>query len=324
MKRFKDDNSTKIVTAQLGWLRSWINKVRSLKTPASLGQSEITGMSPAKAPKIPNLVDDWKNVNNIMKGKPQSDEIEAMAKVKLYGGAGVAVFIGDSLVKLPFLKMTGLNYLGAFLTVGQAIAGIIIAAKPHQRALFMQAGGGIYDKIKNIYETQYTLKKFEKVKIPAATGIPEKFNYLPAGDESLTLDEITNLLIESKKIGRVSDSSFEINGFLYHFKNQSDVDEINHMLKQLIKDDKTDESFTKKLAPLGVAASVLGSFYYKNISDYRKNNPTTKNIKRDELGQPKSITQSTPEERKKAQEELDQMLGIPGNRSNTGFKGKNR
>ena len=324
MRRFKDDNSTKIVTAQLGWIRRWINDLRTLKTPASLGESEIKGLSPpVKAPKIPNLVDDWKNVNNIMKGKPQSDEIEAMAKVKLYGGAGVAVFIGDSLVKLP-LKMTGLNYLGTFLTVGQVIAGIIIAAKPHQRALFMQAGGGIYDKIKNIYETQYTLKKFQKVKMPAATGIPEKFNYLPVDDESLTLDAITNLLIESKKINKVSDSSFEINDFLYYFKNQSDVDEINHMLKQLIKDDKTDESFTKKLAPLGVAASVLGSFYYKYISDYRRQNPTTKNIKRDELGQPKSITQSTPQERKKAQEDLNKILGIPGNKSNTGFKGKNR
>ena len=120
------------------------------------------------------------------------------------------------------------------------------------------------------------------------------------------------------------DSHFEYGDFLLHFRNQSDVDEINHMLLQLIKDDKSDEKLTKSLAPLGVVAAFSGAVLYKNLSDYRSQNPTTKNIQYDALGQPKSITLSTPGERKKAKEDLNQMLGIPENRPKTGFKGKNR
>ena len=323
MKRFKDDNSTKIVTAQLGWLRRWINDLRTLKTPASLGESEITDLG-VKAPKIPNLVDDWDNVNKIMKGKPQADEIEGWKKAGLFGGTGLVLWIGEALGKLPIGKMTGLNYLAMNLAISQGISAFVLAAKPLVRAQFMKAGGGIYDKIKNIFETKYTLKKYKIEKIPATSFKQAKIQYNPVPDESLTLDQITKLLIKAKDNLKLYDSHFEYGDFLLHFRNQSDVDEINHMLLQLIKDDKSDEKLTKSLAPLGVVAVFSAAVLYKNLSDYRSQNPTTKNIQYDPLGQPKSIILSTPADRKKAKEDLNQMLGIPGNKSNTGFKGKNR
>jgi hypothetical protein len=317
MKRFKDNNSQKIVTAQV---RAWINRVRSIKPPASLGTVPIRGMGTVDVPKVPPIAENWEEISKIMAGVKQADELQAIQNAKVGLAASPAIFLVNTFTKMPGLAKTSLHYLAIQLAAGELLALAIANLKPGQRALYMKAGGGIYDKISKIFETKYPISVYELKKNTSSFGSATP-QYVFEHDELMTLKQIAAYLKNSPQPHPKGEGVWTSDKYLFHFKNQDDVDEINHMIEQILKDERQDKNLSKWLPVLGPAATGAVSLAYKSGSDWRKKNPTPQ-------GKSESLTIITTDQKRKksAREEMMKMIGSPDTytESNTTYRPSKR
>ena len=312
MKRFKDNNSQNIVTSQKQNIYRWINELRSLQNIASLGEVELTGHPGVMIPKMPDIKNNWSEVVKIMGGVKQKDEQQAINLAYKLGGVGAVMQVAEFLGKLPIVK-TGFSYVGLYITIAQGISLLLAKLKVSARAKFMEEGGkGIYDSIKNILKKEYTFRRYKWVEPTGSFGSTSG-RWVPDTDKPLTLSKAADIIMNNGLEADGSSFRHSEGGFkyLFHLKNQADADEINQMIYQLTEDDKVDALLSKYLPLAGFGTAGLGWSLYSRFSDPKTKNPNPKQRKTDALGQPVSITQSTPEQREQKQKETFERLGIP-------------
>jgi len=277
MRRFKDDNSTKIVTA--ADFRAFVNKItgfgKAIKNVTQwpvrefnarrgnflqnkpLGETALKSDPNTLVPVVPSdITKYWQLIDDALKGAKQADDILAGAnQLKAFGG-GVALGLMNAVVKMPFLNKDSVFILAGFLSGGQILSAMLQVAKRNRRAKFYAAGGGkIYDMIKNIYEQKYTVVSYDR--IPAARdqyGTIHPAEWVKAGEEPFSLKEIYDIMANNPGGPSEGKGAFGSQSKMYTFKNQQDVENINEMLYRFGKDEDID-TFISKMSPyLGPAA----------------------------------------------------------------------
>jgi hypothetical protein len=270
MRRFKDDNSTKIVTA--ADFRAFVTGVgkaisnftqwpaRTFNTGrGSFLQNKPLGETPLKSdpstlvPVVPSdITKYWQLIDEALKGAKQADDILAGANQLKAAGGGVALGLMNAVVKMPFLNKDSVFILAGFLSGGQILSAILQVAKRNRRAKFYAAGGGkIYDMIKNIYEQKYTVVSYDR--IPAARDHYDKTKihpaeWLKAGEEEFSLKEIYDIMAQNPVGPNEGKGAFGSQSKMYTFKDQQDVENINEMLYRFGKDEDID-TFISKMSP---------------------------------------------------------------------------
>lgn len=279
MRRFKDDNSTKIVTA--ADFRAFVNKITGVgkairnytQWPArtfnagrgSFLQNKPLGETPLKSdpntlvPVVPSdITKYWQLIDEALKGAKQADDILAGTNQLKAAGGGAALGLMNAVVKMPFLNKDSVFILAGFLSGGQILSVILQWAKRKSRAEFYAAGGGkIYDMIKNIYEQKYTVVSYDR--IPASRDqydpkIIHPAEWHKAGEEQLTLKKIYEIMASNPEGPNEGEGAFGSQSKLYTFKNQQDVENINEMLYRFGKDEDIDTFISKWSPYLGPAA----------------------------------------------------------------------
>jgi hypothetical protein len=302
MKRFKDSNN-KIVTAQLGLLYNIINKIRSIKPPSSLGTVQLKrATGNPDVPRIPAIKENWEQISKALKGTRQEDDINAIkASATIFGVP--AVYLAKEWIQHGQNMFTGVNYLAAQLAVAGLVSLTINTLKTGIRAKAMQAGGGIYDKIKNIYKKKYEIETIEEIPSSMGSFGSPSVKTFPV---DMTLKEIADALHSADNID--NNGSWIKGKFTYHFKNQSDVDEINHMLEQLLKDEELDTKISKYSPAASLILTPAFSLVYRKQSDWSQ---TTKpNVKVFGLNTPFKETPKpiTQQDINKAQKEREEKI----------------
>jgi hypothetical protein len=279
MRRFKDDNSTKIVTAA-DW-RAFVNKITGIgkaiknvtQWPARtfntgrgnllqnkpLGETTLKSDPTTLVPVVPSdITKYWQLIDEALKGAKQADDILAGAnQLKAFKG-GAALGLMNAVVKIPFLNKDSVFILAGFLSGGQILSFMLQAAKRKSRAGFYAAGGGkIYDMIKNIYEQKYTVVSYDR--IPAARdqydpAVIHEAQLRKTGEEQLTLKKIYEIMASNPEGPNEGEGAFGSQSKMYTFKNQQDVENINEMLYRFGKDEDIDTFISKWSPYLGPAA----------------------------------------------------------------------
>ncbi len=320
MKRFKDSNN-KIVTAQKWNPFNWINKLKSMKPPASLGLVKLQSLDgKPDVPMLPNIKQDWNKVSSAIKLLEPTNDKTPMDKILSIGNSGLlgypGFYLANQYLGSSINKFTGMPYLADQLMYMGIIYTTLHIARTQGKVNALKAGGGIYDKIKKIYEKEYVLKTYDDVPgsgFGGSFGTPSKTTTIPGKDTKKTLKQIADMILASGtdlEGDGINDGAWKISEKTYHFKNQADVDEINHMLTQLLKDEKLNTNLST-VAPL--AALILPpayAFTYRKSSNWSTNKQDEKlfGIPTGRSANPKPVNQQAIDKAEKEREEKQYEL----------------